>query len=142
MVSNLRDSIVDGITSGVTGGQVDLAGMLAQLLTDVGTLDLLVEGDVTMVEPGKSYTGHVYKARLANTTLTISQPNKPITNKALEMTLSFDGLMVKAGDSWWQFGLDVSDLLHPAILIADDLGGSWRYTMDFSGLFGGFVATN
>lgn len=139
MVSDLRDDIV-GLLKGTLGtadqGEAaDLGSLLTRLLTNIGSLDLLVEGDVTMVEPGQSYTGHVYKARLANTVLTVSQPNQPITNKALELALSWDGLLVTAGNNWWHVGLDLSSLMKPAVLLVDDTGNSWRYDMDFSELF-------
>lgn len=139
MVSDLRDDIVNLLKGGLGSGgdeneNTDLGGLLTRLIANIGSLDLLVEGDVTMMEQGKSYSGHVYKARLANTVLTISQPNQSLSNKALELSLGWDGLHVAAGNSWWHFGLDISSFPRPAVLIADDQGGEWRYEVDFSGL--------
>ncbi len=137
MVSDLRDDVVTllkGLAGGADGETADIGGLLTRLITNIGSLDLLVEGDVTMMEQGKSYSGHVYKARLANTVLTISQPNQSLSNKALELSLGWDGLHVAAGNSWWHFGLDLSTFPRPAVLIADDQGGEWRYDFDFSEL--------
>lgn len=143
LVSDLRDDIVNLLTGVLTQSEdeekpANIGGLLIRLVTNLGSLDLLVEGDVTMVEPGKSYTGHVYKARLANTVLTVSQPDKPLSNKALELSLGWDGLHVTAGKNWWHIGLDLSSgLLQPAIVMEDDTGSALRYQMNFASLIAG-----
>lgn len=122
-ISNLRDSIVSQIKTET----LDLKGMLSQLLTDVSSMDLLVTADMRLVE-----LDHLYKLRLANTDLTVSQPDSDAT--AMTVSLSFNGVLVAAGDAWWMFAPDLRDLERPAILISDDQGWAWRYAFDFSEL--------
>ncbi len=123
LLTNLRN----GVTTQADAGTLELGSIVNQLLTDLSTLRLTLDGQATIPD-----FSHTYKLSYAAGHLVITQPNS--TAKALELTFSLSGILAQAGGSWWLVGLDIDDLDHPAITLADDSGGEWRFEFDLSGL--------
>lgn len=124
LLSNLRDGVATQIESLAT---LDFSAMFSQLLTDIGHLHLTLNGQANIAD-----FGHVYTLSLANGELTVTQPDS--TTVALDITISQNGLLARAGGQWWLISLSLADLVHPVLTVADASGSQWQWTFDFSAL--------
>lgn len=117
LLTNLRNSITTQLVADVPA----LSGVVNQLLTDLSSLRLLLDGKASIPD-----FAHVYSLSYADGHLRITQPNSTAT--ALEMSFSLSGILVQAGGEWWMVRLDLSVPGDPAVLLTDDTGGSWRWS--------------
>ncbi|MDQ8036951.1 MAG: hypothetical protein REI12_05980 [Pedobacter sp.] len=124
LVSGIRDLIATAITHGELDGD---AALLA-LLVGLGNLSLDVDANIMLNE-----FDHEYVLKVRDTTVvTVTHPDRD--DIALTVTLSFSGLLVSAGDAWWQLGADITNIEHPALVLSDDLGGAWRWEFNLGRL--------
>ncbi|MCC2637402.1 MAG: hypothetical protein K0Q68_1121 [Moraxellaceae bacterium] len=123
MLNNLRD----GISAQVETLDLDLNGILAQLVEDFGQLALTVTGHAVIPD-----FGHTYTLTIADGQLAISQPGS--TETALQVGLGGTGLMAQAGGKWWLLGIDLRTPGYPALTLLDSSGGDWRWEFDFTGV--------
>jgi hypothetical protein len=125
LLSNLRD----GIATQLGSLTLDLNTLLAQALADAANLTLSASGQANITD-----LGHVYLASLQGGELKISQPNGSLDHPALDVTVSQNGMLMRAGGQWWLLNVNLSDLVHPVLTITDGNGDDWQWTYDFSGL--------
>lgn len=123
----LLNHLRDGAATIAETGVLNADPLLAQLLTDLRTLQLTVSGQAVI--PGY---GHTYTLTIANGVLKISQPDSSET--ALELALLARGLMARAGSEWWMLGVDLANPYYPALTLADSRGAQWRWDFNFTGL--------
>lgn len=123
LLTNLRNSVATALES----GSGDLSTVVDQLLTDLSFIRLTFGGQAVIPD-----YNHTYTLSYADGQMVLSQPNS--SDAALTLIFDDSGILAKAGDKWWQVGLDLADIAHPAITLADDTGGEWRWEFDFSGL--------
>jgi hypothetical protein len=117
LLTNLRNSINTQLLSDAPA----FSGVVNQLLTDLSSLRLLLDGKASIPD-----FAHVYSLSYADSHLRITQPNS--TDTALEFSFSLSGILVRASTEWWMLGLDLSVPGDPALLLSDNTGGAWRWS--------------
>ncbi|MDI1302853.1 MAG: hypothetical protein PSX71_13185 [bacterium] len=123
LLTNLRN----GVSVQLEAATLNLGAIVTQLLADVSSLHLVLNGEATIPD-----FQHTYNLALAEGHLSITQPNS--TDVAIGLVFSSQGVLAEAGASWWLLGLDLADLAHPAVTLSDNTGGEWRWSFDFSGM--------
>jgi hypothetical protein len=118
LLSNLRDVIAGQVQTGL----LDLNAIAQQLLDDVGSLSLTVNGQAEIPA-----LGHTYSLSIVGGHLSISQPDSE--EVALDLSLGGGELLVQAGGKWWLVGLDLQHFAYPALVIADSQGGEWSFDL-------------
>jgi hypothetical protein len=124
LLSNLRNQVMLQFNAGT----LQLSGIVSQLLTDISSMQLTLNGQATIPD----LANHVYTLTYVDGHMQITQPNS--TTVAIDVAFSLSGILAQAGGKWWMVGWDFSNLAHPVLTLSDDTGGEWSWSFDFSGL--------
>jgi hypothetical protein len=125
-LTSLRDVAATDVSTGITNLLSFLTTLGAKVLPDMvaaaeafdySTMPLTLNGEASVGAP----VNQVYRLSLANGDLKITQPNSTVV--AIEMTFGPHGLLARAGTLWWLFGIDLSNMADPALVVDDQNGG-------------------